>query len=139
MSDLADLERRAATDGDAAMALAEHYLLGIGCAPDQQAAYRIVEQAARLGHQDGRRAWVYLTAAGIGRPADPEAARQMLKALAGEDRFAGVQLAFLDHVTCEKRVAEIAPDIVSADPYIAIYPGLFSAAECRYLMMLGTP
>ena len=139
MSDLADLQARAASDGDAAMALAEHYLLGIGCAPDQQAAYRAVEQAARLSHQDGRRAWVYLTAAGIGRAPDLEAAKGMLKALAAEDRFAGVQLAFLDHVSCERRVAEITPDVVSADPYIAIYPGLFSAAECRYLMLLGTP
>ena len=139
MNDLADLEARAATDGAAAMALAEHYLLGIGCPPDQQAAYRAVEQAARLGHQDGRRAWGYLTAAGIGRPPDLEAARGMLKTLAAEDRFAGVQLAFLDHVTCEERVAETEPNIVSDDPYIAIYPGLFSAAECRYLMLLGTP
>ncbi len=139
MTDLADLVKRAKTDGDAAMSLAEHYLLGIGCGPDQQAAYRAVEQAAQLGHQDGRRAWVYLTAAGIGRPADPEAAKAMLKALADEDRFAGVQLAFLDHVSCGKRLAEIKPDIVSAEPYIAVFPGLFSPAECRYLMLLGTP
>ena len=137
--DLADLKARAPSDGDAAMTLAEHYLLGIGCEPDRQAAYRTVEQAARLGHQEGRRAWVYLTAAGIGRPADMDAAKAMLKELAGEDRFAAVQLAFLDHVTCDKRLAEVTPKIVSADPYIALFPGLFSAAECRYLMLLGTP
>lgn len=139
MSDLADLEQRAASDGNAAMALAEQRLLGIGCQPDQKAAYRAVEQAARLGHQDGRRAWVYLTAAGIGRPPDLVAARDMLKALADEDRFARVQLAFLDHMTCDQKLAEIVPKIISADPYIALYPGLFSAAECRYLMLLGTP
>src|SRR5687768_1341985 len=89
MDEIADLERRAVSDGDAAMALAEHRLLGIGCPPDPKAAYRAVEHAARIGHQDGRRAWVYLTAAGIGRRPDLAAARQMLKALADEDRFAG--------------------------------------------------
>ena len=139
MDDIADLERRAIDDGDAAMCLAERRLLGIGCQPDQQAAYRAVEQAARLGHQDGRRAWVYLTAAGIGRQSDPAAARQMLKTLADEDQFAGVQLAFLDHVTCEQKLSEVEPNVISADPYVAIYTGLFSAAECRYLMLLGTP
>jgi prolyl 4-hydroxylase len=139
MSDLAELQERARTDGDAAMSLAEHYLLGIGCAPDQQAAYRAVEQAARIGHQDGRRAWVYLTAAGIGRAPDPAAARSMLRTLAEEDRFAAVQLAFLDHVTCEQRLGEVTAKAISPDPYIALYPGLFSAAECRYLMLLGTP
>ena len=139
MNDFGDLQLRAAKDGDAAMSLAEHYLLGIGCEPDQQAAYRTVQQAARLGHQEGRRAWVYLTAAGIGRSADLESAKEMLKALAEEDRFAAVQYAFLDHITCGQRLAGIRPKIVSADPYIAIFPGLFSAAECRYLMLLGTP
>jgi len=139
MDAIADLEQRARVDGDAAMTLAEQRLLGIGCAPDAQAAYRAVEQAARLGHQDGRRAWVYLTAAGIGRAPDLDAAKAMLKTLASEDRFAGVQLAFLDHVTCDKKLAGIAPKILSPDPYIALFAGLFSAAECRYLMLLGTP
>ena len=139
MTELADLEKRAKTDGSAAMDLAERRLLGIGCEPDQKAAYRVVQQAARLGHQDGRRALVYVTAAGIGRKADPRAARAMLKKLAAEDRFAAVQLAFLDHVSCGRRLAEVPSKIISADPYIALYQGLFSAAECRYLMLLGTP
>lgn len=139
MTPLSELEQRAKTDGDAAMDLAERRLLGIGCAPDRKAAYQVVRQAAKLGHPDGRRAWVYLTAAGIGRKADPNAAKAMLAELAKEDRFAAVQLAFLDHVTCEKRLSEVSPRTVSANPYIALYPGLFSPAECRYLMTLGTP
>jgi prolyl 4-hydroxylase len=139
MSELTDLEARAMTDPTAAMILAEHLLLGIGTKPDQKAAYRMVQQAAKLGHQDGRRAWVYLTAAGIGRKADPKAARQMLGELAKEDKFAALQMAFLDHVSCEKRLAGIEPKIISRDPYIALYPQLFSPAECRYLAVLGTP
>ena len=139
MSDVKDLERRARTEPNAAMDMAERLMLGIDMKPDQKAAYRMVQRAARLGHEDGRRAWVYLTAAGIGRKADPQAARKMLGELAREDRFAALQLAFLQHVTCEKRLAEVPPKIISADPYIALYPGLFSQAECKYLAVLGAP
>ena len=139
MSDLEELERRAQTDGGAALSLAEARLMGDGGAPDAAAALALVEQGARLGNADARRAWVYMTAAGIGRPADPDAARAMLGELAKEDRFAAVQLAFLDHVTCHQRLAEVAPEILSDDPRITIHRGLFSAAECRYLSLLGTP
>ena len=139
MSDLADLEWRAKTDGEAAMALAEARLFGDFGPPDRAGAYAAVKQSAKLGFEDGRRAWVYLTAAGIGHKPDEKAARKMLAELAREDRFAALQLAFLDHMTCEKKLAEVAPVAVSEDPYIALFPGLFSAAECRYLMILGTP
>ena len=139
MSDLEELERRALTDGGAALSLAEARLMGDGAPPDAAAALVLVEQAARLGNADARRAWVYMTAAGIGRPADQQAARAMLGELASEDRFAAVQLAFLDHVTCHERLAEAAPEILSDDPRITIHRGLFSGAECRYLSLLGTP
>ena len=105
MSDLDDLERRARTDGAAALSLAEARLMGDGGEPDAAAALALVEQGARLGNADARRAWVYMTAAGIGRPADLDAAKAMLAELAAEDRFAAVQLAFLGHVTCSDRLA----------------------------------
>jgi prolyl 4-hydroxylase len=139
MSEIQELKHGAKTDPVAAMNMAERLLLGVGVKPDRKASYEMVQQAARLGHPDGRRAWVYMTNAGLGRKADPEAARKMLAELAKEDKFAAVQLAFLNHVTCEKRLAEVKPRIISADPYIAIYPGLFSPAECKYLAVLGTP
>lgn len=139
MSDLDDLERRAASEGAAALALAEARLMGDGGAPDPAAALALVEQAARMGNADARRAWIYMTGSGIGRVADSAAARAMLGELASEDRFAAVQLAFLDHITCHQRLAEITPEILSDDPRIAIFRGLFSAAECRYLVLLGTP
>jgi prolyl 4-hydroxylase len=139
MSNISELQQRANSEPVAAMQMAERLLLGIDTKPDQKAAYKMVQQAARLGHEDGRRAWVYLTNAGIGTKADPAAARKMLAELAREDRFAAVQLAFLDHITCEKRLAEVTPRIISQDPYVALYPGLFSGAECKYLAVLGTP
>jgi prolyl 4-hydroxylase len=139
MIEIKDLESRAQEDGHLAMALAERRLLGIDCEPDQRAAFEAVKLAARLGHSDGRRAWVYLTAAGIGTKADHATAVAMLRELAREDRFAALQLAFLDHLTCEKHLADVEPKVISADPYIALYPQLFSAAECKYLAVLGTP
>ena len=139
MSGLDDLEHRAKSDGAAALSLAEARLMGDGGTPDAAGALALVEQGARLGNEDARRAWVYMTAAGIGRAADPEAARAMLSELAKEDRFAAVQLAFLGHVTCHQRLPLIAPEILSDDPRITIHRGLFSAAECRYLTLLGTP
>ena len=139
MIDFEDLARRAQHDGTAALALAEARMLGIDCKPDQKAAFKAVEQSARLGSEDGRRAFVYLTALGVGRKADRKAALAMLRELATEDRFAALQIAFLQHVTCDKRLAEVEPEILSADPYVALYRGLFSAAECRYLMTLGNP
>ncbi|MEP7316849.1 MAG: 2OG-Fe(II) oxygenase [Sphingomicrobium sp.] len=134
-----ELEQLALSDGDAAMAMAERTMLGYECKADLKAAYGFVQQAARLGLEDGRRAWVYLSAAGVGCKADPERAKQMLRELGREDHFAAVQHAFLQHLTSEKKLAEVVPEIISADPYIAIHRGLFSEAECRYLMMLGTP
>ena len=82
MSGLDDLEHRAKSDGAAALSLAEARLMGDGGTPDAAGALALVEQGARLGNEDARRAWVYMTAAGIGRLADPEAARAMLSELA---------------------------------------------------------
>lgn len=139
MSEFSDIAERAKTSGAAAMDVAERRLLGIGCPPDARRAFADVRQAAKLGDPDGRRAWVYLTAAGIGVKADHKRALAMLGELAKEDRFAAVQLAFLGHLSCERKLADVTPRIISSDPYIALYPQLFSSAECRYLMVLGTP
>lgn len=121
------------------MALSHHRLYGIGCRPDRRAAFNAVRLAARLGHPDGRRARIYMTAAGIGTEPDEAAAMEMLEELAKEDKFAAVQLSFLNHVTCEQRLTQIQPKIISEDPYVALYPGLFSPAECKYLAVLAAP
>jgi prolyl 4-hydroxylase len=139
MSSVSLLVKQSKTDGAAAMALSQCRLYGIGCKPDRRAAFNAVRWAAHLGHPDGRRARIYLTAAGIGTKPDHAAAMEMLQELAKEDKFAAVQLSLLGHVTCEQRLAQIQPTIVSRDPYIALYPGLFSAAECKYLAVLAAP
>lgn len=139
MSSVSLLVKQSKNDGAAAMALSQCRLYGVGCKPDRRAAFNAVRLAAHLGHPDGRRARIYMTAAGIGTKPDPSAAMEMLKELAKEDKFAALQLSLLDHVTCEQRLADMQPKIISADPYIALYPGLFSPAECKYLAMLAAP
>ena len=58
MTDLEDLERRAASDGAAALSLAEARLMGDGGAPDAAAALALDEQGARLGNAYPRLPWV---------------------------------------------------------------------------------
>lgn len=139
MHSLSQLVKQSKSDGAAAMALSHARLYGVGCRPDPRAAFNAVRLAAHLGHPDGRRARIYMTAAGIGTTPDQVAAMDMLAALAREDRFAALQLSLLDHVASEQRLAGVVPTIVSRDPYIALYPGLFSAAECKYLSVLAAP
>ena len=139
MSSVSLLVKQSKTDGAAAMALSQCHLYGIGCKPNRRAAFNAARWAAHLGHPDGRRARIYLTAAGIGTKPDHAAAMEMLKDLAKEDKFAALQLSLLGHVTCEQRLAQVQPKIISQDPYIALYPGLFSAAECKYLAVLAAP
>ncbi len=134
-----ELVERSKTNGDAAMVLSHNRLYGIGCKPDRRAAFEAVRMAARLGHADGRRARVYLTAAGIGTKADRAAAMAMLRELAKEDRFAAVQLALLNHIEKETPPVDVEPELLSADPYVAVYRGFFSAAECKYLAMVAAP
>jgi prolyl 4-hydroxylase len=139
MVSVSQLAKQSKNDGAAAMALSHSRLYGVGCKPDPRAAFNAVRLAAHLGNPDGRRARIYMTAAGIGTKPDRAAAMQMLAELAKEDRFAALQLSFLDHVVDEGRLSSAQPKIISADPYIALYPGLFSPAECKYLAVLAAP
>ena len=95
--------------------------------------------AAHLGHPAGRRTRIYLTAAGIGTRPDHGAAMEMLRELADQDKFAAVQLSMLGHATCEQPLTPTPPKIVSTDPYYRGCPGLFGAAECKYLAMVAAP
>lgn len=139
MYSVAELVKQSKTSGEAAMVLSHNRLYGVGCKPDRRAAFNAVRLAARLGHADGRRAYVYMTAAGIGTKANHGAAMAMLRDLAKEDRFAAVQLALLEQIEREKPPIDVAPTIIASDPYIALYPSFFSSIECKYLAMVAAP
>ncbi len=133
------LELAKAGDVDALFKAAELSLRGLAGPVDLKAAYRFMGQAAAMGLAEARRAQAYFTAAGVGTKADAAKARKMLDALAGDDRFVAVQLAFLDHVTCAQRVKTAPRQMVSADPHIEVVQGLFRPEECRYIQLLASP
>jgi prolyl 4-hydroxylase len=126
-------------DPDALFKAAEFRLRGIFGRSDPEGANKLVARAAGEGHVEARRAMAYFTGAGIGTKADPAKARQMLGALAKEDRFAAVQLAFLKHVQCSERLKTAQRQLISTDPHIELIQSLFSPEECRYVQMLAKP
>ena len=128
-----------AGDADALFKASELFLRGATGKVDLDAAYRFMALSAAKGHAEAKRAEAYYTAAGIGTPADPTAARSMLEQLAPSDRFVAVQLAFLGHVKCSERVKSAPRQLVSADPHIEVVQGLFSAEECRYVQLVANP
>jgi len=128
-----------AGDADALLKAAELHMRGMAGPVDLRAAFKLTGQAAAKGLVEAKRAKAYLTAAGIGTKADPAKARAMLEALAAEDRFTAVQLAFLGHVRCGERVKAAPRRLVSADPHIEVVQGLFSAEECRYVQLTANP
>ena len=128
-----------AGDADAQFKTSELILRGKTGPVDLGQANRWMATAAANGHTEARRGKAYFTAAGIGCKPDPLKAQSMLEAFAADDRFVAVQLAFLDHVDCEQRLASAERRLISADPHIELIVGLFSAAECRYLQLLAAP
>lgn len=124
---------------DAQNKAGELSLRGIGGPVNLKLANRWITMAARQGQPDALRTAAYFTAAGIGCKADPSKALSMLQALAPNDRFVAVQLAFLQHIQCEQKLASAERRLISADPHIELIVGLFSAAECRYIQLLAQP
>ena len=124
---------------DAQNKAGELCLRGIGGPVDLKRANRWITKAARQGHAEAERAAAYFTASGIGCKADPAKALSMLQALAPNDRFVAVQLAFLQHVQCELKLASADRRLISTVPHIELIVGLFSAAECRYIQLLAQP
>ncbi|MEO7814014.1 MAG: 2OG-Fe(II) oxygenase [Sphingomicrobium sp.] len=128
-----------AGNADAQNKAGELCLRGMAGPVDLKQANRWIAKAAAQGQPDALRTAAYFTAAGVGSAADPAKALAMLQALAPNDRFVAVQLAFLDHVQCEAKLATAERRLISADPHIELIVGLFSPAECRYLQLVAQP
>ncbi len=128
-----------AGDADAQYKASEMTLRGQAGPVNLDVAHRWMARAAAKGHAEARRAQAYYIASGIGCTANPSVARRQLEAIAPDDRFVAVQLAFLQHVGGPDRLANAERRLLSADPHIELIVGLFSAAECRYLQLLANP
>ena len=72
--------KRLAKDGDAhaQMALADMYISGKGIGRDRARGFKLITKAAAQGLGEAQLAHIYFTAKGIGRPANPVLARNML-------------------------------------------------------------
>lgn len=137
---LAELEQLAKQgDKHACLALGEMHLAGEGVSRNLAKAYKLIGKAADAGLLTAQRAHAYLTAKGLGRKANPVLARNMLARVAQTDRFSAVQLQLLERATSRETVANLKPEVISTDPYIAIWRGLFGQAEYGYLQHIGTP
>ena len=128
-----------AGDADAQYKASELALRGLTGGVDLELANRWMAKAAAQDHVEARRAEAYYAAAGIGCPTDPARARSLLEAIAPDDRFVAVQLAFFNHVQCAERLSTAERRLISASPHVELIVGLFSAAECRYLQLLAEP
>ena len=128
-----------ARDPDALFKAAEFRLTGTAGPVDTEEAWRLMTRAAAAGLPEARRAQAYFTAAGLGRSADLAEARRMLEAMAPDDRYVQIQLAFLEHVGCAARLQHVERRLLSEDPHVELIPSLFSPHECRYIRQLAAP
>lgn len=130
-----------AKQGDpyALMQMGEFLLIGKWIRRDPERGFKFISRAAKAGLIEAQRSEIYLTARGVGRKANPRLALNKLSQLAETDRFAAVQRQLLDHAESRQRLADIEPEIISEDPSIRVWRGLFSQAEYGYLRRIGEP
>ena len=128
------VERAAeAGDGEALFALANWRLYGIFVPRDPAAAHPLLARAAAAGQGEAALLRLNLLASGTGCEADPQTAAAQLRAL--DHPAAKRQTVLLDAMN----EAERAPEILSEDPPVHLVRGLFSPAECEYLIALAAP
>ena len=126
-------------DPHALMQMGEFLLIGKFIRRDPVRGFKFISRAAEAGLIEARRSEIYLTARGEGRKANPRLALNKLSRLAEEDRFAAVQRQLLDHVESRQRLKDIEPEVLSENPSIRVWRGLFAQAEYGYLRRVGEP
>ena len=124
-----------ASDPEALFALANWRLYGLFVARDPAAAHPLLARAARAGHAEAARLRAALIANGTGCSAAPGEALRLLQTAAARDPLAARQATLIDAAARPLPAAEI----LSEDPPVRLVPGLFSAAECAYLLELAAP
>ena len=137
------LDRAGASgDGDALFTHAAWLLSGQLVQRDLARARALFERAAEAGSAEGARIRAAFTANGTGGPSDWRAACDFVRDLAASDAAAARQIAIIDSMALE---ADGAPgtlpraQILHDDPMITLIPGLFTAAECAYLIEAAEP
>ncbi len=127
----------APADPDALTALALWRTEGRLVRRDLAGARGAARAAAALGHKQGTRLAAGFLAAGAGGARDWPGALALLRRMADRDLTARDQLALIGQMVLESDGAPAAlpgPERISDAPDIRRFPGLFSAAECAFLI-----
>ena len=111
-------------------------------AGDAAAARDLFRQAGELGRLDAAVIYTNFLASGVGGERHWPNALAMLRALAKVNRRSARELALLEQMalTADGDPVSTPPaEPICEEPYIVSFRGLFSAAECRYLIEAATP
>ncbi len=137
------LDRLAAGgDAEALFVLALWTVEGRLLARDLPRARELFRRAGERGHQDGARVYSAFLANGTGGPAGWEEATGILEQWCERDPIAARQralLAAMDLTAQGDPARSFEGEVLSEAPYVARFPGLFSAEECRFLIELAEP
>ena len=109
--------------------LAHWHLWGSYVPRDAAAGYAALLRASEAGSVEAALTRAALLATGTGVAADPEAAVEVVRAVADRSPLAARQITLLD-----AQPAPAVARVVQADPHVAVFDGLLSADECRYLI-----
>lgn len=132
----------AAGDAEALFTSAVWLLSGQHVARDLPRSRLQFGRAARLGHAAAARIHIAFIANGTGGPADWRKACSLLDDLAQSDPASRRQLATIQQMALSQDGSPVdlpKPTTLSARPHVAVIPGLFSAAECAYLIEAAEP
>jgi prolyl 4-hydroxylase len=111
-------------------------------AGDTGAAREFLRQSGEHGRLDAAVIYANFLASGVGGPREWQNALAMLRALAKVNRRSARELALIEQMalTPEGDPVSVPPvESICEEPYIVSFRGLFSAAECRYLIEAATP
>ena len=127
-----------AGDANALFALGLWRLGGRFVPIDLALARDLFRRAGETGRPDGTRVYLNFLASGTGGPADWPAAL----ALAAADNASAAALALIGEMTLDADGAPLsvpAREQLSESPHAEVFPGLFTAAECDYLVAISGP
>jgi prolyl 4-hydroxylase len=129
-------------DADALFARAAAALTGAGGRRDTAAARALFAEAATAGRRDAAVIFTNLVASGVGGPRDWGAAVKFLESLAPSGRRSQRELETVRamRLTPAGDPAEMPRgERICERPEIVHFPGLFTAAECAYLIEAAGP
>ncbi len=131
-----------AGDALAARELAIWLLRGQPVRRDLAASRAMFERAAALGDEASAAITRAFIAGGVGGPADWPRAIGLLRNAAPSDSQAATQLRLLEAMAlgpAGEPLAELRSEVLSETPEVRRFPGLFTSAECKYLIETAAP